>query len=320
KLKTASGKSILWDLGVNCKAPSPAVIALGMTISGQHSDEVSAPHTNIRTEDLDTPMNTQTGSLRFPLSCNVQGLGRRQVDGTFNGVAPVLYAPGEVFNAGTGYGRIVLPAPVVDELLNQVPAATRASAYVDLLEFSSTNTAPVMVNMAAKGTITGSETAVSHGQDAVVRFPADSDLSIGPFKALSTGSDTALYVGRTGAVVQLKNNAGQVLDSRRVDCDVPNPPTTIVSVTIAGTAVSPATVSSVWPSSTVVAGGKTITIYGTNFNNARDVTFGGVPAASYTVASSTKITAVTPVLPAGTLDVTVQGVGGSSKSGTITVK
>ena len=122
-----------------------------------------------------------------------------------------------------------------------------------------------MVNMAAQGPIIGSETPVASGQDAVVRFPANSDLAIGPFKALSTGSNTALYVGRTGAVVQLKNNAGQVLDSRRVDCDVPNPPTTIVSVTIAGAAV-------------------------------------------------------TPALPAGTLDVTVQGVGGSSQSGTITVK
>jgi IPT/TIG domain len=319
-LKTASGKTILWPLGVNCKAPSPAVVVLGMTISGAHTDEVSAPHTNIRTEDLDTPMNTQTGSLRFPLSCNVQGLGRRDVDGTFNGVAPVLYAPGEVFYAGKGYGRIVLPAGVVNELLDQVPAATKASTYVDLLEFSSTNTAPVKVDMAAGGKIAGSDVNIVRGQDVVTRFPASTDIAIGPFKAQATGTDTAMYVGRTGAVVQLKNAGGQLLDTRRVDCDVPNPPTTIVSVTIAGAAVVPATVTSVSPTSTVVAGGKTITIYGTNFSNARAVTFGGIAATSFTVSSATKITAVTPALPAGTLEVKVQGMGGTTKTGTIIVK
>lgn len=110
-----------------------------------------------------------------------------------------------MFNAGVGYGRIVLPGAVVTELLNQVPAATRAAASVDLLEFSSTNTAPSILNVAAAGPILGSEVPVARGQDAVVRFPADSDLAIGPFKALSTGTDTALYVARTGATVQLKN-------------------------------------------------------------------------------------------------------------------
>lgn len=76
KLQTASGKTILWDLGVSCKAPDPAIIVLGMTVAGVPTSEVSAPHTNIRTEDLETPFMTQSGSLRFPLSCNIQGLGR----------------------------------------------------------------------------------------------------------------------------------------------------------------------------------------------------------------------------------------------------
>jgi hypothetical protein len=319
RLKSASGKTILFDLGVNCKAPSPAVIALGMTIAGTHSNEVSAPHTNIRTEDLDTPMNTQTGSLRFPLSCNVQGLGRREVDGTFNGVAPVLYAPGQVFNAGTGYGRIVLPAGVVGELMDQVPAATKASTYVDLLEFSATNTSPAMVSMATKP-IVGSDIALVRGQDAVTRFPAATDLAIGPFKALSTGTDTALYVGRTGAVVQLKNNAGQLLDARRVDCDTPNPPTTIVSVTIGGAAAIPAKLSSVTPSTGAPAGGKTVYIMGSGFKGATGVSFGGVPATSYRVVNNTMITAVTPALTAGVVNVSVEAPAGSANTVPYTVK
>jgi 3D (Asp-Asp-Asp) domain-containing protein len=320
KLLTASGKSILWDLGVSCAAPDPAIIVLGMTVAGTPTSEVSAPHTHIRTEDLDTPQMTQSGSLRFPLSCNVQGVGRRDLDGTFNGVAPALYAPGEVFTAGTGYGRIIVPGSVVTELLNQVPGASKASTYVDVLEFSSTNTTPSFINMTANGSVIGSEIALAPGQDAVARFPASTDLAIGPFKANLTGSDTALYVGRTGAVVQMKNSAGQLLDTRRIDCDAPNPATTIVSVTIGGAAVSPAAVSGVSPTSVAAAGGATVTITGKNFTSARAVSFGGVAAKSFTVSSATKITAVVPALPAGALTVVVQGVGGSAATGTLTIK
>jgi hypothetical protein len=104
-----------------------------------------------------------------------------------------------------------------------------------------------------------------------------------------------------------------------VDCDVPKPPTTIVSVTIAGAAVSPAAVSSVSPT-TVVAAGQSVTLNGTNFTNARAVTFAGIPAASFKVVSATKITAVTPLLPVGAAVVKVQGVGGSAKTTTILVK
>lgn len=320
KLLTASGKSLLWDLGVNCAAPDPAIIVLGMTIAGTPTNEVSAPHTNIRTEYLDTPPMTQSGSLRFPLSCNVQGIGRRELDGTFNGVAPALYAPGEVFNAGQGHGRIIVPASVVNELLDQVPSAATASTTIDLLEFTSTNTTPASVNMAAKGNITGSDAALTSGQDLVTRIPANTDLAIGPFKANPTGSDTALYVGRTGASVQLKNRAGQVIDTRHIDCDTPNPATTIVSVTIGGAAVSPAVVSDVSPASVTAAGGTTVTITGKNFTNTRAVTFGGVPATSYKVTNSTHISAVVPALPAGKVDVVVQGQGGSDNVGTLTIQ
>lgn len=322
KLQTSAGKTILWDLGVACTAPDPAIIVLGMTVAGTHTDEVSAPHTNIRTEDLDTPFMTQSGSLRFPLSCNVQGVGRREVDGTFNGVAPALYAPGEVFTAGTGYGRIVLPAGVVNELLDQQPTAVSATTAVDLLEFTSTNTTPALLNVAASGPIAGSNVVIQRDQAVVTRFPATSDLAIGPFKAstATTAKDTALYVARTGAVVNLKNAAGNVIDTRRVDCDAPNPPTTIVSVTIAGAAVSPAKISLLSPASGTVAGGKTVYITGSNFTNARAVTFGGVPATSFKVVASYLITAVAPALPAGVAEVKVQGVGGSDKTATFTVK
>lgn len=118
----------------------------------------------------------------------MQGVGRRDIDGTFNGVAPALSAPGEVVTAGAGHGRVVLPAGVVNELLDQQPTVVSATTAVDLLEFTSPNTTPALLNMAAGGPVVGSDVLVQRDQPV----------------------------------------------------ETPNPPTTIVSVTIVGAAASPA--------------------------------------------------------------------------------
>jgi hypothetical protein len=77
--------------------------------------------------------------------------------------------------------------------------------------------------------------------------------------------------------------------------------------------VQPApTVSSLSSSSGSGAGGASITITGTNFANVSQVYFGGIFAASFTVNSSTSITAVTPASAAGTFDVSVSTAGGVS--------
>src|SRR5205807_1162165 len=59
-------------------------------------------------------------------------------------------------------------------------------------------------------------------------------------------------------------------------------------------------------------GGTSVVINGTNFTGATAVTFGSFAAASFTVNSSTKITATSPAEPAGTVDVTVTTPSGTS--------
>jgi hypothetical protein len=71
------------------------------------------------------------------------------------------------------------------------------------------------------------------------------------------------------------------------------------------------TVTGVSPSTGSTAGGETVTITGTGFTSAYDVSFGGV-SASFTVNSDSSITAVTPAGSAGTVDVTVSAFGGTS--------
>jgi hypothetical protein len=64
-------------------------------------------------------------------------------------------------------------------------------------------------------------------------------------------------------------------------------------------------VSSLSQTSGPTAGGTTVTVKGTGFSGATQVLFGTVPASSFSVSSSTRITAVAPAEAAGTVDVVV---------------
>ncbi len=66
------------------------------------------------------------------------------------------------------------------------------------------------------------------------------------------------------------------------------------------------------PVSGPASGGTSVTITGTELAGATTVSFGGTPAASFKVLSSTSITAVAPAGASGYADVRVGGVGGTS--------
>ncbi|MEI8020656.1 MAG: IPT/TIG domain-containing protein, partial [Schlesneria sp.] len=71
-------------------------------------------------------------------------------------------------------------------------------------------------------------------------------------------------------------------------------------------------VSTVSPGTATTSGGTTIVITGSNFNNVTGISFGGTPAASFTVNSSTSISAVTPMHVSGQVDVQVTTTSGTS--------
>jgi streptogramin lyase len=75
---------------------------------------------------------------------------------------------------------------------------------------------------------------------------------------------------------------------------------------------NPPSITKLKPKLGPVTGGTTVTITGTNLTGAIEVRFGSVNAASFTVNSSTSITAVSPAEAAGTVDVTVTTPGGTS--------
>jgi IPT/TIG domain len=78
------------------------------------------------------------------------------------------------------------------------------------------------------------------------------------------------------------------------------------------------TVKSLSPNNGPPAGGTSVTITGTGFAGATAVAFGTTAASSFTVDSSTQITAVAPAgTAATTVDVTVTTPGGTSAKGTL---
>jgi hypothetical protein len=71
-------------------------------------------------------------------------------------------------------------------------------------------------------------------------------------------------------------------------------------------------ISAINPTSGSNGGGDSVTITGTNLSGASAVSFGGTAAKSFTVNSTTQITAVSPAHAAGTVDVVVTTAGGAS--------
>jgi hypothetical protein len=77
----------------------------------------------------------------------------------------------------------------------------------------------------------------------------------------------------------------------------------------------PPTITGINPNQGIIGGGEQVTITGSNFREATAVAFGGTPAASFAVATSTTITCITPVMAApGAVDVTVTNPEGTATS------
>ena len=74
------------------------------------------------------------------------------------------------------------------------------------------------------------------------------------------------------------------------------------------------TVTGIAPTTGGTVGGTTVTITGTGFIGASGVRFGATAAGSYSVVSASSITAVSPSASAGTVDITVTTLAGTSST------
>ena len=142
--------------------------------------------------------------------------------------------------------------------------------------------------VAVTGTSFTGATAVKFGNTAASSFTVNSATSITATAPAESAGNVYVYV------------------TNSVGTSVANPANQY-------TYIAPPVVTGISPASSTYLGGTTVTITGTGFANITAVYFGAVPAASFTVNSSTQIAAVTPAESAATVDITViSSVVGSS--------
>src|SRR5260370_13014184 len=84
-----------------------------------------------------------------------------------------------------------------------------------------------------------------------------------------------------------------------------------ISLTGLGSALAP-TLSAITPANGPVAGGQSVTLTGTNLTATSAVSFGGTPAASFSVVDAGTVKATTPAHAGGPVNVTVTTPGGVS--------
>ncbi|UJW85878.1 IPT/TIG domain-containing protein [Devosia sp. SL43] len=163
------------------------------------------------------------------------------------------------------------------------------------------------------------------GTPVVTGVSPTSGPTAGGTSVTITGTDllnaTAVRFGATNAASFIVNSATSITATSpagtgTVDVTVTTPGgTSATSAADQFTYVAAPTVTSLSTTAGPTGGGTTVTIVGTGFSIATAVTFGGTPASTFTINSPTSITAVAPAGSAGTVDVRVTTVGGTSATG-----
>ncbi|MEZ0581349.1 IPT/TIG domain-containing protein [Nocardioides sp. MH1] len=196
------------------------------------------------------------------------------------------------------------PAPTTGRRLVTVTTVGGTSPYLDAARFSYTAARPAVTGITpAAGPTAGGTTVVITGTG----FTGATKVTfgdVGPATSFTVDSATqvtavsppAATTGRRLVTVTTVGGTSPYLDAARFSY-----------------AATP-TVTGIAPAAGPTAGGTTVVITGTGFTGATKVTFGDAgPAASFTVDSATRITAVAPAAAdAGARHVTVTTAGGTS--------
>ena len=140
-----------------------------------------------------------------------------------------------------------------------------------------------------------------------------------------TGTDltgaTAVNFGSTAALSYTVNSATSIsavspvgsVGTVYITVTTPDGTTPVVGAATFTYQASAPTVTAVSPSNGPASGGTSVSVTGSGFSGATGVKFGSTAATSFSVSSSSTLTAVAPAGTAGnTVDITVTGPGGTS--------
>ena len=183
---------------------------------------------------------------------------------------------------------------------------------MELDAFSNLSVTNHIVSVASVGTL--STINVDNGTAlSAVGLPTTVSVNL---SNSTTSTTSAAVVWDGGTPAYDGNTAGTYTFSGTLSLgnDIYNPENKKATIDVVVRAFAIPTVTAVTPSSGPATGGTAVTIAGTNFFGVSAVNFGGASASTYTVNSSTEIIVISPAGSAGTVDITVVAVGGTSSS------
>ncbi|WP_179217928.1 S-layer family protein, partial [Delftia sp. K82] len=216
---------------------------------------------------------------------------------------------------GVNFGASAATGFTVNSATSITATAPPGTGTVDIRVSNSVGTSPTVAAdqftyVAAPSVTSISPTAGPTGGGTTVTITGTGFAAAPGTGAVRFGAATATYTINSNTQITATAPAGS---AGTVDVTV----TTVggTSATSAAdqfTYVSAPTVTSISPTAGPTAGGTTVTLTGTNLSGATAVTFGATAATGFTVNSATQITATAPAHAAGTIDVRITTVGGTS--------
>jgi YVTN family beta-propeller protein len=213
--------------------------------------------------------------------------------GAYNGAASVALSPdGTTAYVANAYSNTV---SVINLTTDAVTATLPVGLFPDSLTVTPDGRSVYVANS------TGDSISVI--DTATDKVTATIPIAGGPEQVANYPDGGLVFVTTGDGVVQIGTENNTV-----------SGPLTNVPYGIA-LALSPnPAVTSVSPNGGAPAGGNRVTLTGVGFNNVLGVTFGGMPASSYTVTSPTTITATVPAGYPGPVYVFVTTIRGSSET------
>ncbi len=205
---------------------------------------------------------------------------------------------------------------------NTITVTTNSSGIASASFKANTNPGNYSVTAAVTGLSAATFSLSNLAPPAVVGISPTSGPTAGGTSVTITGANftgaTAVRFGTTSAnnitaVNSTTITATSPAGTGTVDVTVTTPGgTSATSAADQFTYAAPPTVTSVFPASGPIAGGTSVTITGTNFTGATTVNFGTIAGTNVTLISPTQILVNSPAEAAGTVNVTVKTVGGTS--------
>lgn len=267
-----------------------------MIVAHEIGHNFGSPHTHCYNPPLDNCYNTASGCYAGTKTCPAPT--------TINGVTGVtgtLMSYCHLGGIGCATHNVFHPGSVA---LLQPKIQARVNTCIFPVGGNPPPVAPIVSTVSpASGTTAGGTAVTITGTG----FQGGAAVSFGGTNAISVVVNSATQLTATtparmaGVVNVTVTNPGGLNGSKASAYTFVAPP-----------APGP-TITAVSPSSGTTAGGTTVVITGTNFQNGATVTFGGT-AAAVTFNNSTRLTVTTPARASGSVAVVVTNPGGLNAS------